>query len=104
MEQYVKDFKVWRDTDGKIILASGQYVPWTMPGKWLKNQVNEYYKQNPGHVPKDNVVVPTENWVLQMMYQILTQPTMEPEPVGQSTLQYQSADDDRIRELEMEIY
>lgn len=49
-EQYMRDGKIRRDHENKVILLSGSYIPRTILGRWLKDRVDEWHRQNPNQL------------------------------------------------------
>jgi hypothetical protein len=61
--------KVRRDVEGRVILSSGSSIPRNTTGRWLKDKVDEWHKQNPNQRAAVEVMTrPTENQ--QMIYEI----------------------------------
>jgi hypothetical protein len=50
-QAYIVDGKVKKNAEGKIILPSGSFVPCTIPGRFIKNRDDEWYKCNPSSDP-----------------------------------------------------
>lgn len=46
-EQYMKDGKIRRDQDNKVVLPSGSYIPRNIIGRWIKDRIDEWHRQNP---------------------------------------------------------
>src|SRR5215475_9498834 len=44
--QYIKDGKIKRNPEGKIVLPSGLFIPRAIPGITFCDRINEYYKRN----------------------------------------------------------
>jgi hypothetical protein len=55
VEAYIKEGKIRKNADGKIVLSTGAFCPRTIPGRWLKEHVDEWHRRNPGQLIK-NVV------------------------------------------------
>ncbi|KAI0085207.1 hypothetical protein BDY19DRAFT_897053 [Irpex rosettiformis] len=47
--------KIRRNTDQKIVLASGSFVPRSLPGNCMRDRVNEWHRRNPGQTIMDGV-------------------------------------------------
>src|SRR3981189_1754073 len=100
-QAYIVDGKVKKNAEGKIVLPSGSFVPRTIPGRFIKNRVDEWYKRNPRSDPPSL-----------MMYEISTsstQPTVAPPAVSTVSTNMSSSTfaltaDQRIAALEQEIY
>src|SRR5215475_6936729 len=61
--QYIKDGKVKRNPEGKIVLPSGIFIPRAIPGITFCDRINEYYKRNPTQAAP-------ANQTSQMMYAV----------------------------------
>ena len=71
--EYIKDGKCKRNTEGKVILPSGAYVPRDITGQWLRDRIDEWHRRNPNQLA-----------AAQMMYRVLANgisSTAEPEPL-----------------------
>jgi hypothetical protein len=55
VEAYIKEGKIRKNVDGKIVLSMGAFCPRTIPGRWIKEHVDEWHRCNPGQLIK-NVV------------------------------------------------
>ncbi len=51
VEQYIRDGKIKKNEEGRIVLASGYFLPRRITGQHMKDRVDEYYRQYPGEVP-----------------------------------------------------
>ncbi|KAG5639784.1 hypothetical protein DXG03_003562, partial [Asterophora parasitica] len=45
-KRYIQDGKICRNTECRVILPSGAYIPRHYQGTWLKDRVNAYHQQN----------------------------------------------------------
>jgi len=102
-----------RNTEGRVTLPSGAFVPREIPGKYLKERVEEWHRRNPGQLAAS-----------QMLYNVLSNGisrnaprTMETAPIMIATRQthpdimplsptpvVQLSADDRIASLERELF
>jgi hypothetical protein len=99
--QYIRDGKIKRNTEGKIILSTGAFIPRTIMGKWMKDHVDEWHRQNPNQIAMGHITSNTTPSTEQLMYEIhSTTPSTE----STSTSNYQLSTDDRIAMLEHELY
>ena len=89
---YIAEGKVKRDVYGKVVLSSGARVPSNIPGKWLRERVDEWHRRNPNQLAVVEVVA--RNTPQQLMYEIQ----------DESTSTYHFSSDDRIATLEQEIF
>ena len=70
--EYINAGKCKRNTEGKVILPSGAYVPRDITGQWLRDRIDEWHRRNPNQLAAG-----------QMMYRVLANgisSTAEPEP------------------------
>jgi len=70
--EYIKDGKCKHNTEGKVILPGGAYVPRNISGQWLHDRIDEWHCCNPNQFSAG-----------QMMYRVLANgisSTAEPEP------------------------
>jgi hypothetical protein len=44
---YITDEKCKRNREGKIVLPNGQYTPQSIPGRYIKDRIDEWHKRNP---------------------------------------------------------
>jgi hypothetical protein len=44
---YITNKKCKRNLEGKIILPNGQYTPQSIPGRFIKDRIDEWHKRNP---------------------------------------------------------
>jgi hypothetical protein len=44
---YITNKKCKRNLEGKIVLPNGQYTPRSIPGRFIKDRINEWHKCNP---------------------------------------------------------
>jgi hypothetical protein len=68
-QAYIVDGKVKKNAEGKIVLPSGSFIPRTIPGRFIKNRVDKWYKRNPSSDPP-----------ALMMYEISTPSTQSVAP------------------------
>jgi hypothetical protein len=70
--EYIKDGKCKCNTEGKVILPSGTYVPCNISGQWLHDRIDEWHHRNLNQLVMG-----------QMMYRVLANEissTAEPKP------------------------
>ena len=66
VEQYIEDGMICRNSEGKIVLLHGAYVPGRIPGRWLRERVDEWYRRtfpamtNPAPAPAPIPAVPEQ--------------------------------------------
>jgi len=88
---YIADGKVKRNSDGKVVLPNGTFVPRTISGRWLRERVDEWHRQNPDQRAKVTVLAGGKSQ--QLMLEV-----SNPRPTA-STFHYEQ----RIEALEREI-
>jgi hypothetical protein len=44
---YITNEKCKRNPEGKIVLPNGQYTPRSIPGRYIKDHIDEWHKRNP---------------------------------------------------------
>ncbi|KDR69122.1 hypothetical protein GALMADRAFT_230903 [Galerina marginata CBS 339.88] len=84
VEKYIQEGKCKRNTEGKVVLPSGSFVPRTIPGKYLRERLDEWHRRNPGQLAAGN------------LFHAVTSPSAFP--------QYQLSATDRIAVLEAELF
>jgi hypothetical protein len=91
---YINEGKCKKNADGKVVLPNGQFTPRNIPGRFIKDRIDEWRRRNP-----DSTVSSS------LMYGIAPSPVPSPSPRGVypiSTLTDSS--DNRIAALEQEIF
>ena len=97
--QYIQDGKIKKNSEGKVVLTNGIFVPRTIPGEWLRDRIDEWYRQNSASSSSNQASTSTD----QLVYQIQSlspQPTIVP---ATSTSTFQLSADERIAILEYEL-
>ena len=98
VEEYIKAGKCKRNDEGKVVLPSGWFVQRDMPGQWLKDQIDEWHRCNPGHI------------ATQMMYNLLlndvpeTSSTYSIQSLNKPLTTIQLSTQDHIESLEKELF
>jgi hypothetical protein len=94
---YITNKKCDRNLEGKIVLPNGQYTPRSIPGRFIKDRIDEWHKHNP--------VKPTSS---SLMYKI--NPVVKPSQTSVSTNMVSTSStnsftaDQHIAALEQEIF
>ncbi|EGO05144.1 hypothetical protein SERLA73DRAFT_68780 [Serpula lacrymans var. lacrymans S7.3] len=57
--QYIRDGLCGKDKNGKIILPDGKWIPRTLPGKIMKEQIDNWHILNPGQKHNANPHIAT---------------------------------------------
>ena len=47
LKEYIRDGKCMLRDDGRIALPGGRFIPGSIAGKWFKERLDEWYRQNP---------------------------------------------------------
>ena len=47
LKEYIRDGKCMLHNDGRIALPGGRFIPGSITGKWFKERLDEWYRQNP---------------------------------------------------------
>jgi hypothetical protein len=93
-ESYINEGKCKKNAEGKVVLPNGQFTPRNIPGRFIKDRIDEWRRRNP-----DTSVASS------LMYGIAPSPVSSPSPGGIypiSVLSHNS--EDRIAVLEREIF
>jgi len=75
VDEYMRQGKVRRNVDGKVVLSTGAFVPRDIVGRYLKDRVDEWHKRNPGQLA-----------AAQLMYTVLSNEISEPQPTAKYTM------------------
>ncbi|KAF7350003.1 hypothetical protein MVEN_01301900 [Mycena venus] len=86
--------KCRRNTDGRVVLPSGAFVPRTIQGKDLRTRIEEWHRQNPGQLATAQLLVEVA------VDHLSANPAYSPAPAQRT---FTLSAEDRIQMLEMEI-
>jgi len=64
---YMTQGKIICNIEGKVVLPSGAYCPRTMPGRWLRERIDEWHQRNPGQTASPEF---TRGLSQQLVYEI----------------------------------
>jgi len=93
-QAYINEGKCKRNAEGKVVLPNGQYTPRNIPGRFIKERVDEWLRRNP-EVP----IVPA------LMYGIVLPQTSTSTPKGIYQISdIANNDKERIAALEQELF
>ena len=98
VEEYIKAGKCKRNDEGKVVLPSRWFVQCDMPGRWLKDRIDEWHRHNPGHI------------TTQMIYDLLlndepkTSLTYSVHSLNEPLTTMQLSTQDHIESLEKELF
>ena len=95
VEEFIRAGKCKRNTEGKIVLPSGAYVPREIPGTLLSERINEWHRRNPNQLAAATLLNTVE--------------TRESFPASITTHSilknsYQLSTSDRIATIEAELF
>ena len=94
VEEYVRLGKVVKNAEGKIVLPGGGFVPRSIPGQWLKERIDEWYRQTQA----TQVAQPAASRPAALMYEI------RPRQVAAMHASIEEQEyDERILRLQQEI-
>jgi hypothetical protein len=102
VEEHIKEGKVRRNTEGKVVLSTGAFVPRDIPGTLLEERVNEWHKRNPGQLARGVLSSNTQAFLNSIAPPSST--FVSPKPSTTTVNKYTISVDDRIALLEAEIF
>ena len=85
LKEYIQDGKCMLRDDGRIALPGGRFIPGSIAGKWFKERLDEWYRQNPQPSSTTN----------SLLLGVL------PEPAAAT---FQLSSEERIQSLEKELF
>ncbi|KAJ7101247.1 hypothetical protein B0H15DRAFT_769685 [Mycena belliarum] len=89
--------KCKRDTDGRVVLPSGAFVPRRIDGRNLRARIEEWHRQNPGQLGAAQLL-------LDVPSKPLSTPSSGPASSPINTNTFQLSAEERIQSLEREIF
>jgi hypothetical protein len=93
-QAYINDGKCKKNPEGKVVLPNGQFTPRNIPGRCIKDRIDEWLRRNP-----DTTITPA------LMYGIAPSPAPTTTPRGVYQINDMNvAADIRIARLEQELY
>jgi len=95
-EEMVRTGKCKLNSDGKVVLPNGQFVPRAIPGKDLRERINEWHKQHPGHIAT------TQSSLMYSLSPAQSISSQEPTEGPAASFEYTS--DEQIKLLERQIF
>ncbi len=96
VEEYRLAGKLKHSIDGKVILPTGAFVPRCIPGRYLKERIDEWHRRHPGQLAAASISYGT------MLHSVPTS-CAAPSPLVSTYSCTQSPAEVRITELEAEI-
>ncbi len=94
VDEYIAQGKVRRDPQGRVVLSTGAFVPRGVPGRWLRDRVNEWHRQNPNQLNAAQLVY----GVYQNRAHVQNYPPRAP------TNTYAISAEERLATMEREMY
>jgi hypothetical protein len=93
-QDYIAKGKCKKNANGKVVLPNGQFTPRNIPGRFIKERIDEWHRRNP-----EAPAVPA------LMYGIAPSPPSTPTPKGvYHVASLANNAEDRIAALEREIF
>ena len=75
VEGYMRQGKVRRTVDGKVVLLTGSFIPCDIVGRYFKDHIDEWHKRNPSQLA-----------AAQLMYTVLSNKISELQPTSKYTM------------------
>ncbi|ETW82042.1 hypothetical protein HETIRDRAFT_101423 [Heterobasidion irregulare TC 32-1] len=99
--EYIRVGKCKKNTEGRIVLSTGAFIPREIPGNNLKDRVDEWHRRNPGQIATGS-----------MMFTVNSPPAPSVSITSRhdspslldATAMYQLMDVERIQSLERELF
>jgi len=101
--KYMQDGKIKRNSDGKIILSTGAFIPRTIEGQWMKDRVDEWHRLNPNQLAMGMLSSNASPSTEQLMYEIHSASAPSTSGASTSRSTFQLSKDDKIAMLEYEL-
>ncbi|KAJ7258618.1 hypothetical protein C8J57DRAFT_1073625 [Mycena rebaudengoi] len=92
VDEDIQAGKCKRDTEGRVTLPSGAFVPRRVEGRNLRARIEEWHRQNPGQIA-----------AAQLMLEVATKHLSSPSTTT-STSTFTLSEEERIKSLEREIF
>ncbi len=96
VEEYRLAGKLKYNVDGKVILPTGAFVPRYIPGRFLKDRIDEWHRRHPGQLAAASISYGP-------MFNSVSAPCAAPPPLVSTYSCTQTPAEVRITELEAEI-
>jgi len=97
--KYIDEGKIHRNQEGCVMLSSGAYIPRSVPGRWISEQVDKWHRRNPGQTVKGQL---SSNTGVTILF-FKEQPVIRVTEKGAASILTISAED-CIKALEHEIF
>jgi Aspartyl protease len=99
VEEDIKGGKCRRNQEGKVVLPTGAYVSRTVPGKWMRDRINEWHRQHPNQLAAATLIHTID---ARLVYPLPSTPSNQ--LTGPTNSTYQLNTNDRIAVLEAELF
>lgn len=96
VEEDIKAGKCKKNHENKVVLPNGNYVSRSVPGKWMRDRIFEWLRQNPSAQTVPTLVHTVESRLIG--------PPETGAPPTNAVASYQLSTDDRIAVLKAELY
>lgn len=93
IQEYIKAGKCRRNTEGKVVLPSGAWIPREIPGKNIIERIDEWHRRNPNQLATASLFNAVSTRLVEQ--ETLFQP---------NNVTYQLSSKDRIATLQAELY
>src|ERR1700678_3864317 len=98
VDEYIKVRKARRNHEGKVVLSTGAFVPRDIPGRWLKERIDEWHRRHPNQM--ENVASTLVHTISKGLLNSHITSSVAPE----TNPAYQLTTTDRIATLEAELF
>jgi hypothetical protein len=97
VSEYIRAGKCRRNTDGKVVLPSGAFIPKDIPGTLLRDRFDEWHRRNPNQLASGTLSSGT------LFHSVVSSDSASSSPSSSQPL-YQLSTTDRIASLEAELF
>jgi hypothetical protein len=97
VSEYIRAGKCRRNTEGKVVLPSGSFIPKDIPGTLLRDRFDEWHRRNPNQLASGTLSSGT------LFHSVLSAGGTPSSPPPSQSL-YQLSTTDRIASLEAELF
>jgi hypothetical protein len=97
VDEYIRAGKCRRNTEGKVVLPSGSFIPKEIPGTLLRDRFDEWHRRNPNQLAAGTLSSGT------LFHSVVSPDNIPSSPTPSQPL-YQLSTTDRIASLEAELF
>jgi hypothetical protein len=90
--EYIRAGKCKKNTEGKVVLPSGAWVPREIPGNFLRERIDEWHHRNPNQLATATLI------------NVISNPDSQANTTESQTPVFQLSTTDRIATLEAELF